>query len=150
MHVPASIFSEMFGGQVTAGSSLSTTVTVKLQVTSLPESSVKVYVTILSPKPNCVDATTPPVPELIVAPVISYVRSKSGQLSTANNGSNSPALLAHVHTPASELIVKSSGHTNEGALLSTTSTVNSHVIVFPAPSSAVYTISYVPTSKLVP
>src|SRR6056297_1677687 len=150
MHVPASIFSEMFGGQVTAGSSLSTTVTVKLQVTSLPESSVKVYVIKLSPRPNCVDAATPPAPELIVAPVISYVNSNPGQLSTANNGSNSPALLAHVHTPASALIVTSSGHTNNGLESSTTSTVKVHVTSLPALSSAVYSISYVPVSNCDP
>src|SRR6056297_542384 len=136
-------------GQFNVGDSSSTTVTVKLHSTTFGP-SVSVYVITLSPNPNWVDATTGPIPELIVAPVITYVNSKSGQLSTANNGSNSPALLAHVHAPTSALIVKSSGHTNSGSSLSTTSNVNEHVLVFPEPSVAVYSISYVPTAKGVP
>src|SRR6056297_1757772 len=128
-------------GQFNVGDSSSTTVTVKLHSTTFGP-SVSVYVITLSPNPNWVDATTGPIPELIVAPVITYVNSKSGQLSTANNGSNSPALFAHVHTPASALIVRSSGHTIKGLESSTTSTVKLHVVVLPAASSAVYSITY--------
>ena len=67
MHTPVLVFFVAFAGQVIDGACMSFTVTVKVQLTTLPDGSVTVYFTVETPVLN--DPLASPAPLRVVAPV---------------------------------------------------------------------------------
>jgi hypothetical protein len=131
--VPASVFTLMFEGTLIVGSSLSLTVTSKEQVVMLPAASVAVAITVVVPVAKTeFDGIE--------------VETVAEQLSVAVGlkATTAPQL------PASVFTVMFEGHVITGNWLSTTVTVNEHVVVLPAASVAVEVTVVVPVLKIEP
>ena len=119
-------------GHVITGFSVSTTVTICVQVAVFPALSVAVHVTVVVPKGKVVGASllTVAVPQLSVAVA-------------------TPIEAVDEHCPKSVLMVIDDGHVITGFSVSTTVTICVQVAVFPALSVAVHVTVVVPKGKVV-
>ena len=133
--VPASIVADTAGASATTGASTSVTVTVKVEDELLPEASVAVQVTVLTPMAKS-------LPEAGVQTTVT-----PGQLSLAAGAVKETVAVA---LPASVLTLMSAFLPMTGASVSFTVTVKVEVEVLPEASVAVEVTVVTPIGKVLP
>ena len=124
----------MLDGQVNVGSSVSLTVTVKVQALVLPLASVAVQVTVVTPLLNVL-----PLAGLQVTVPPEQLSVKEGVKFTVR-----------VQAPAEVFVMIFAGHIATGTWLSVTLTVNVQAFVLPPASVAVQVTVVTPLLKLLP